>query len=85
VLPGSISGRQRARDIWQRRPRQRILLSTGYAHNHSTQQMGQDARLHILCKPFGRKDLAAAVRRTPDGKSTPDDTATQDAEGGAPA
>ena len=37
--------------------------------------MGQDFRIHILHKPFGRKDLAAAVRQIIDDKPSVEDGA----------
>jgi two-component system, cell cycle sensor histidine kinase and response regulator CckA len=78
VMPGSINGWQLALEIWQRRPRQKILFTTGYTDNPTLQQMGQDFRIHILQKPFGRKDLAAAVRQILDDKPSADDGAVPD-------
>jgi len=78
VMPGSINGWQLALEIWQRRPRQKILFTTGYTDNPTLQQMGQDSRIHILHKPFGRKDLAAAVRQILDDKPGADDSALPD-------
>ena len=40
--------------------------------------MGQDSRIHVLHKPFGRKDLAAAVREILDDKPSADDAALPD-------
>ena len=62
VMPGSVNGWQLALDIWQERPRQKVLFSTGYTDNPIIQQAGLDPHIHVLRKPFGRKDLAAAVR-----------------------
>jgi len=78
VMPGSINGWQLALEIWQRRPRQKILFTTGYTDNPTLQQMDQDLRIHILQKPFGRKDLAAAVRQILDDKPSADDAALPD-------
>ncbi len=66
VMPGNVNGWMLALDIWQRVPAQKILFCTGYSDNPLIGLMGEDPRVHILHKPFGRKDLAAAVRETLD-------------------
>ncbi len=66
VMPGSINGWQLALDVWQKRPGQKVLFSTGYTDNPIIQQASRDARIHVLRKPFGRRDLAEAVRATLD-------------------
>jgi CheY-like chemotaxis protein len=66
VMPGALNGWQLALAIWKKRPRQRILFCTGYADSPVIEQMGPDSRIRLLHKPFGRRDLAAAVRRSLD-------------------
>jgi CheY-like chemotaxis protein len=94
VMPGRINGWQLALDIWQRAPAQKILFCTGYSDSPLIGLMGEDRRVHILHKPFGRKDLAAAVRETlddgpgakaPNGigtEGTAADAATREVEAG---
>jgi two-component system, cell cycle sensor histidine kinase and response regulator CckA len=81
VMPGSINGWQLALDVWQQWPRQRILVCTGYTDNPLVHQIGQDLRIQLLHKPFGRKDLAAAVRQTLDDPAA----APQEARDSEPA
>jgi two-component system, cell cycle sensor histidine kinase and response regulator CckA len=66
VMPGSINGWQLALDVWEKRPQQKVLFSTGYSDNPIIQQASRDTRIHVLRKPFGRRDLAEAVRATLD-------------------
>ena len=80
VMPGNLNGWQLALDIWQRTPAQKILFCTGYSDSPLIGLMQQDRRVHILHKPFGRKDLAAAVRETLDdgpGAKTAEVTAAE--------
>jgi two-component system CheB/CheR fusion protein len=62
VMPGNVNGWMLALDIWQRTPAQKVLFCTGYSDSPFIGLMEEDPRAHILHKPFGRKDLAAAVR-----------------------
>ncbi len=66
VMPGRLSGWQLAVEIWRDRPQQKVLFSTGYSESSLIPQSGRDSRLRLLRKPFGRKELAAAVRATLD-------------------
>jgi two-component system, cell cycle sensor histidine kinase and response regulator CckA len=62
VMPGNVNGWMLALDIWQRTPAQKVLFCTGYSDSPFIGLMEEDPRARILHKPFGRKDLAAAVR-----------------------
>src|SRR5262249_15453257 len=85
VMPRSINGWQLALDVWQQWPRQRVLVCTGYTDNPVVQQISQDLRIQLLHKPFGRKDLAAAVRQSLDDRASADAAMTQQARDSEPA
>ena len=66
VMPGGMSGFDVARKVWQRFPRQRILLTSGFAEDSvPAGDPGVSAR-KILRKPYSLPELARAVREALD-------------------
>lgn len=61
VMPGGINGRELARRARQLRPRLRILLTSGYTEK-AVAGGGNPMELSILSKPYGRQQLASAIR-----------------------
>lgn len=65
VMPG-LSGFELARAVLQRTPRQRILLTSGFAEDTARGNDGLLAEQAILRKPYSLAELASAVRRALD-------------------
>jgi CheY-like chemotaxis protein len=61
VMPGGINGRDLARQARQLRPQLRILLTSGYTEKSVAAGPGA-LDLSILSKPYGRQQLASAIR-----------------------
>ena len=61
VMPGGINGRQLAGRILESRPEVRVVLMSGYADGWHD---GRADRLPVLAKPFGKPELARALRPT---------------------
>ena len=62
VMPGGMSGRDLAIVLTDRRPDLRVLYATGYSHEVVTRRFNFTVGRDFLQKPYGPKDLAAAVR-----------------------
>lgn len=61
-LPGGMNGRQLAEQALQRRPRLKVLYTTGYARNAIVHQGRLDPGVEVVFKPFTYSDLAAKIR-----------------------
>jgi PAS domain S-box-containing protein len=59
AMPGGLSGVELASEACKRRPGLRVLLMTG----HADALAGRPSASPVLAKPFGRNQLASAVRR----------------------
>ena len=59
AMPGGLLGVELADEACKRRPGLRVLLMTG----HADALAGRSSTSPVLAKPFGRNQLAAAVRR----------------------
>ena len=59
AMPGGLLGVELAAEACKRRPGLRVLLMTG----HADALAGRPSASPVLAKPFGRNQLAAAVRR----------------------
>jgi signal transduction histidine kinase/ActR/RegA family two-component response regulator len=66
VLPGGINGRQLADAALRRRPRLKVLFTTGYARNAIVHQGRLDPGVEVVFKPFSYSELAAKIRRVLD-------------------
>ncbi|WP_207553465.1 histidine kinase famiy protein [Teichococcus deserti] len=68
VMPGRMNGVMLAREARRRRPRLKVLLTTGYAEAATAE--GQDGRpleFEVIGKPYGRLELSRKVRLILDG------------------
>jgi CheY-like chemotaxis protein len=65
-LPGGMNGRQLAEQAQRRRPRLKILYTTGYARNAIVHQGRLDPGVEVIFKPFTYSDLAAKIRQVLD-------------------
>ena len=66
VMPGGMSGFDLARAILARAPRQRILLTSGFAEGIARANDNPPAGQRILRKPYSLFELASAVREALD-------------------
>lgn len=71
-LPG-INGRQLVDEVHRRRPRLKVLFTTGYARNAIVHQGRLDPGVELLTKPFTRAQLASRVRDVLDATPEPRD------------
>ena len=62
VMPGGLSGFDLAAVVRQRRPSQRVLLTSGYTFDSDGQDQKRHPDLRILRKPYTLTDLAKALR-----------------------
>jgi PAS domain S-box-containing protein len=69
VLPGGMTGRQLAETLRAKRPDLRTLFMSGYAANSIVHHGRVDPGVHLLQKPFSKKDLARAVDRVLAGQA----------------
>jgi PAS domain S-box-containing protein len=67
IMPGGMNGVMLAREIKRRRPRMRVLLTTGYAESSIERVDARGAEFELIQKPYKRIDLAAKVRQVIDG------------------
>jgi PAS domain S-box-containing protein len=65
-LPGGMNGRQLADHALRRRPRLKVLYTTGYARNAIVHQGRLDPAVEVIFKPFTYSELAAKLRRIMD-------------------
>jgi CheY-like chemotaxis protein len=65
-LPGGMNGRQLAEQALRRRPRLKVLYTTGYARNAIVHQGRLDPYVEVIFKPFTYSDLATRIRRVLD-------------------
>jgi len=62
VLPGGMNGRQVAEAAQQRRPRLKVLYTSGYTENAIVHHGRLDRGVQLLTKPYRRADLARKLR-----------------------
>ena len=62
VMPGGLNGRQLADEAWKLIPGLHVIFTSGYAESAVVQHGRPDQRVHLLKKPFRRRDLAMKVR-----------------------
>jgi CheY-like chemotaxis protein len=67
-LPG-MNGRELAEEARRRRPKIRVLYTTGYARNAVVHHGRLDPGVHLIAKPFTYAELASKVRQVLDGTS----------------
>jgi len=62
-LPNGVNGRQLADQAQRRRPRLKVLFTTGYARNAIVHHNRLDPGVELIVKPFTQSDLAAKIRQ----------------------
>jgi len=67
IMPGGINGKQLADRMVKTRPGMKVLYISGYADGSLFSTGGQDARIHLLEKPFSPVVLVQKVRELLDG------------------
>ncbi|WP_062013993.1 hybrid sensor histidine kinase/response regulator [Aureimonas sp. AU4] len=67
VMPGGMNGVALAREAHRRRPRLKVLLTTGYAETSIERTEAGGTEFELLNKPYGRQDLARRIRMVLDG------------------
>jgi CheY-like chemotaxis protein len=65
-LPGGMNGRQLSEQALRRRPRLKVLYTTGYARNAIVHQGRLDPDVEVVFKPFTYTDLAVKIRQVLD-------------------
>lgn len=73
VMPGGLNGPQLAAEAKKLWPDLPVLFTSGYTENAIVHQGRLDRGVHLLTKPYRRKDLAEKVRQVldRDGKAEP--------------
>ncbi|MBX6322692.1 MAG: PAS domain S-box protein, partial [Rhodospirillaceae bacterium] len=66
VMPGGITARDLAERARVRRPDLKVLFTSGYTQNHLVLEGRENPALHILIKPYRKRDLALKVREVLD-------------------
>ena len=66
VLPGGMNGREIASEALRRRPKLKVLFTTGYTRNAIVHHGRLDADVEVVFKPFTYFDLATKIRRVLD-------------------
>jgi CheY-like chemotaxis protein len=64
-----MNGRELAEEARRRRPKIRVLYTTGYARNAVVHHGRLDPGVHLIAKPFTYAELASKVRQVLDGTS----------------
>ena len=67
IMPGGMNGAMLAREARRRRPRLKVLLTTGYAEASLERSATGGAEFEILGKPYGRLELSRRIRLVLDG------------------
>jgi two-component system cell cycle sensor histidine kinase/response regulator CckA len=68
VMPGDMNGRKLARWVLQRRPRVKVLLTTGFSDQKAGERSVVNGGFPLLSKPYTEEKLAKAVRTVLDAK-----------------
>jgi CheY-like chemotaxis protein len=67
-----MTGRQLADEAVKRRPKLKVLFTTGYARNAIVHHGRLDADVQMIGKPFTYADLAAKIRAILDDLGPPE-------------
>ncbi len=68
VMPGGMDGRQVAEIARQRRPKLRVLFTSGYIEDEIGFGVGRDSDTQLLRKPYRQEELAGKLRAVLDPK-----------------
>jgi len=67
IMPGGMNGVMLAREVKRRRPKMRVLLTTGYAESSIERVDARGAEFELIQKPYKRSELATKVRQVIEG------------------
>jgi PAS domain S-box-containing protein len=67
IMPGGMNGVMLAREVKRRRPKMRVLLTTGYAESSIERVDARGAEFELIQKPYKRSELATKVRQVLEG------------------
>ncbi|USU05574.1 histidine kinase famiy protein [Sphingomonadaceae bacterium OTU29LAMAA1] len=67
IMPGGMNGVMLAREVKRRRPKMRVLLTTGYAESSIERVDARGAEFDLIQKPYKRSELATKVRQVLEG------------------
>ena len=67
IMPGGMNGVMLAREVKRRRPRMRVLLTTGYAESSIERVDARGSEFELIQKPYKRRELATKVRQVIEG------------------
>jgi PAS domain S-box-containing protein len=67
MLPGGLLGSQLAQRLSERRPRLKVLMTSGFSESGMLQRGMLDGSIGLLPKPYKLEDLARRIRATLDG------------------
>jgi CheY-like chemotaxis protein len=62
IMPGNMNGVMLAREVRKRRPRIKVLLTTGYAERGMDQSGLGGPAFEVLNKPYGQNELIRRIR-----------------------
>jgi CheY-like chemotaxis protein len=63
IMPGGMSGRQLADKASRLRPSLKILYTSGYTEHAVVHQGHLNPGIHLIRKPYRKKDLALKLRQ----------------------
>jgi PAS domain S-box-containing protein len=66
IMPGGMNGRQLAEEAAKVKPGLKVLFTSGYAEDAILHQGRLEPGMHLLNKPYRRRDLATKVRQVLD-------------------
>jgi PAS domain S-box-containing protein len=69
IMPGGMNGVMLAREVKRRRPKMRVLLTTGYAESSIERVDARGAEFDLIQKPYKRSELATKVRQVVEGST----------------
>ena len=68
VMPDGINGRELSELLSQQQPTLKVLFSSGYSDSALIHQGRLDDKVHLLSKPYRRREMAEKVRQVLDEK-----------------
>ena len=68
VMPDGINGRELAQLLTQQKPQLRVLFSSGYSDSALIRGGRLEDNIHLLSKPYRRREMAEKVRQVLDEK-----------------
>jgi DNA-binding NtrC family response regulator len=67
IMPGRMNGVLLALEARRRRPRLKVMLTTGYSDTSLERTDARGSEFDVLSKPYSRKELLRRVRMVLDG------------------